>query len=272
MLGGGSMRTQQPTSAASTAARLRSQLARLRRLIGALSPAVRWSLALGSLGVLVLLGYLAAPVPSGSVFLRGQSFSGGDIIKISNALDAHQIDYRVDDQRRIEIPSDRIDEAKAVLAKIAIGPRSIDEIGNEGINSDPWAGPDDKAQRQKRAKEGILSAMIRNLDGIVSAYVSLNSPAARAGLGLRPGNNSRSTAFVWLETEGGRQIHHKTVQSIQNILVGNEPDLKPENITVCDQKGNPYLVGGDPKLSTISHTRAREEDLDQRILELIDFV
>src|SRR5690242_8240043 len=64
MLGGGSMRTQQPTSAASTAARLRSQLARLRRRIGALSPAVRWSLALGSLGVLVLLGYLAAPVPS----------------------------------------------------------------------------------------------------------------------------------------------------------------------------------------------------------------
>jgi hypothetical protein len=31
-------------------------------------------------------------------------------------------------------------------------------------------------------------------------------------------------------------------------------------------------VAGDPKYSTISHTRAREEDLDQRILEQIDWV
>jgi hypothetical protein len=119
-------------------------------------------------------------------------------------------------------------------------------------------------------REEILGAMIRNLDGIVSAYVTLNRPKARGG--LRPGTGARPTAFVWLETEGGREIPHKAVQSIQKIIVGSEPDLKSDAVTVFDQKGRHYLVAGDPKYSTISHTRAREEDLDQRILEQIDFV
>src|SRR3954447_21303185 len=101
MLGGGSMRTENTTSAASAVARFRSQVVRLRRSLGSQAPALRWSLALGALAVLVPLGYLAVPVPAGSAFLRGgEKFSSGDIIKISRALDAQHIDYLVDDQGR----------------------------------------------------------------------------------------------------------------------------------------------------------------------------
>jgi flagellar biosynthesis/type III secretory pathway M-ring protein FliF/YscJ len=266
------MRTEKPTSAASAVARFRSQFERLRRTLGSQTPALRWSLALGALAVVLLLGYLAVPVPAGSEFLRGgEKFSSGDIIKISRALDAQHIYYRVDDQGRIEIASDRIEDAKTALVKVAVGPRSIDDLGKEALASGGfWPDPLEREQRQIKVREEILGAMIRNLDGIVSAYVTLNRPRARNG--LRPNAASRPTAFVWLETDGGREIRHKTVQSIQNIIVGSETDIKPDAVTVFDQKGRHYLVAGDPKYSTISHTRAREEDLDERILEQIDWV
>jgi hypothetical protein len=267
------MRTEKPTLAARAAARFRSQIVRFRRALAAQGPAFRWSLVLGALALLALIGYLATPVSATSEFLRGgQKFSSGDIIKISNALDAQRIEYRVDDQGRIEVASDRREDIKTVLAKLGLGPRSIEDLDREAQETNPWDGPWDKEQRQNKGREEILAAMIRKFDGIISAYVTINRPRSR-GM-IRPGANAsaRPTAFVWLETDGGREIGHKTVQSIQNLMVGNEPDLKPDAVTVFDQKGRHYLVAGDPKYSTISATRAREEDLAQRILEQIDWV
>src|SRR5262249_13011253 len=108
----------------------------------------------------------------------------------------------------------------------------------------------------------------------ISAYVTINRPQARNVLRPGPGTGpgARPTAFVWLETDGGRKISHKTVQSIQNLIVGKEPELRPDSVTVFDSKGRHYLVAGDPKYSRISATRAREEELGQKILEEIDWI
>ena len=96
------MRTDQPLSAARAVARFRSQLGRVRRVLASQRPAFRWSLVLGACGVLLVCGYLAMPVATGSAFLRGgQKFSISDVIKITHALELQHINYRVDDQRRI---------------------------------------------------------------------------------------------------------------------------------------------------------------------------
>jgi hypothetical protein len=257
-------------------ARLRSQAGRVRRAIASQSAPFRWSLALGGLAVLMIGGYLAMPVAAGSAFLRGgQKFSISDVIKITHALELQRIDYRVDDQRRIEVTGDRLEEAKAVLAKLDVGPRSIEELEKEAQASGLLDGPWDKERKERRGQEQILAAMIREFDGIISAYVTINRPRQRVGL-IRPGPGNgpgaRATAFVYLETDGGREISHKTVQSIQNLIVGKEPELRADAVTVFDQKGRHYLVAGDPRYSTISATRAREEELSQRIREEIDWI
>jgi type III secretory pathway lipoprotein EscJ len=257
-------------------ARFRSQLGRVRRALASQSPAFRWSLALSACGVLLVCGYLAMPVATGSAFLRGgQKFSISDVIKITHALDLQHIDYRVDDQRRIEVASDRLEDARAVFAKLDVGPRSIEDLEKEAQASGLLDGPWEKERREKKGQEQILAAMIREFDGIISAYVTINRPRPRVGLSRQgPGNGpgARATAFVWLETDGGREISHKTVQSIQNLIVGKEPELKADAVTVFDQKGRHYLVAGDARYSTISATRAREEELSQRILEEIDWI
>jgi hypothetical protein len=268
------MRTVEPSSAASAVAQVRSQIVRVRRAIAAQGPAFRWSLALGVLGVLIFCGYLATPVPAGIAFLHGgQKFSIGDIIKISHALDLQHIDYRVDDQRRVEVASDGLEAAKAILAKLDIGPRSIEDLDRDSQVPGILDGPFERELKKNKGQEQILAAMIREFDGITFAYVTINRPRARVGLG-RPGTGpgARPTAFVWLETDGGREISHKTVQSIQNLVVGKEPELKSDAVTVFDQKGRHYLVAGEPKYCTISATRAREEELGQRILEEIDWI
>jgi type III secretory pathway lipoprotein EscJ len=270
------MRTDQPLFAARALARLRSQVGRVRRAIASQSATSRWSLALGALGILIIFGYLAMPVTAVSAFLRGgQKFSISDVIKITHALELQHIDYRVDDQRRIEVAGDRLEDAKAVLAKLDIGPRSIEDLEKEAQSSGLLDGPWEKERREKKSQEQILAAMIREFDGVISAYVTINRPKQRMGL-IRPGPGNgpgtRATAFVYLETDGGREITHKTVQSIQNLIVGKEPELRADAVTVFDQKGRHYLVAGDPRYSTISATRAREEELGQRIREEIDWI
>jgi hypothetical protein len=221
---------------------------------------------------LILGGYLAMPAPARITFLRGgQKFSVSDVIKITHALDLQHIDYRVDDQRRIEVAGDRLEDAKAVLAKLDVGPRSIEDLEKEAQASGLLEGPWEKERKERKSQEQILAAMIREFDGIISAYVAINRPKPRGGL-IRPGPGTRATAFVWLETDGGREISHKTVQSIQNLIVGKEPELRADAVTVFDQKGRHYLVAGDPRYSTLSATRAREEELGQRIREEIDWI
>jgi flagellar biosynthesis/type III secretory pathway M-ring protein FliF/YscJ len=254
----------------------RFQADRVRHALTSASPASRWLLALGVFGVLGLAGYVAMPVSGRSGFLRnGQKFSIGDVIKISHALDLQHIAYRVDDQRRIEVAGGQLGDASSVLAKLDIGPRSIEDLEKEAQASGLLDGPWEKERREKKGQEQILAAMIREFDGIISAYVTISQPRPRIGLS-RPGTGNgpgmRTTAFVWLETEGGREISHKTVQSIQNLVVGKEPELRADAVTVFDQKGRHYLVAGDPSYSTLSATRAREEELGQRLLDVLDWI
>ena len=72
-----------------------------------------------------------------------------------------------------------------------------------------------------QAREKILENMIRNLDGIVWAYVKINRPDPAGG--FRPASPPDVTAFVCLQTEQDREIGSKTVQSIQTILMGPSP-------------------------------------------------
>ena len=113
------MRTEKPTPFASAVTRFRSQVGRVRHALASQGLAFRWSLALVAVALLASLGYLAAPVASGSAFLRnGQSFSSGDILTITSLLDAQRIDYRVDDRKRIEVAVDNLEDARTALAKI----------------------------------------------------------------------------------------------------------------------------------------------------------
>ncbi|WP_254053757.1 flagellar biosynthesis/type III secretory pathway lipoprotein [Singulisphaera sp. GP187] len=266
-LGGESMRTESPPSVAPTVKRILSRLAVAQRSVWARGPVVRWVAVLGIVATIAGFGYFAAIPSPGKNLGEGRQYPSDAVTRITRALEAAHIPHSVED-RRIGVATDRYEEATDVLSKLDINARSISEIRKDLLVSRAWELPKDKDQRELRAKAEILEILIGELDGIVSASVDIYKTPTKTG--GRP--TTTTTAFVMLETKDSRKIGPKTVQSIKAFMVGNEPELKEDAVSVMDREGNRYLDPSKPSLDVISRTQAREEDLKQEILQQLDWI
>jgi hypothetical protein len=242
-----------------------------RQSLLARSPLVRWSFAAVIVSILIVAGYLGTALlaPAGSSYLAsGRRFSPDDLVKVRRALERQQIDYRTDVERRVAVSADEIERASAAIAKLELGPRSLDDLRDLSAGSSVFESLHDRELRQQQRQEKILESLINELPGIVGSLVWINRPSDRWG--LRPA--AKPTVFVSLETEEDRQLPFRTVQSITTNLTGALPGLAAEAITVVDRRGHKYLDAGNPALSALSHSRAREEELSQEILEQLDWI
>ena len=102
-----------------------------------------------------------------------------------------------------------------------------------------------REQRQERALSAKLEEMIRPIDGVVSAHVIVNRPKAGAAAS---GPAPAATAFVSLETERDRELSSATVESIQGLIAGAVPEVKPDAVSVFDRKGRHYLDAPNPSV------------------------
>ena len=114
----------------------------------------------------------------------------------------------------------------------------------------------------------MLERLISDQEGVLWLVVSIDRPHANAF----SRNNAKPTAFVYVETEGGRALPYRTIQAIPTILAANVRDLAPGSITVMDSRGNRYLEPGNPALGDNSRNRAREEEISEEILEKLDWI
>jgi flagellar M-ring protein FliF len=221
------------------------------------------------LGVSVA-GYWAALalVPSGTRYLAsGRSFSSEDVIKISQALDAKGISYRVDD-RKVVVSAEQYDQAVVVFAKLHVGPMTFEEIRTP---PDWWNSvvetARDKERNERTLHEKLIEKCIDDLDGVVRSQVRILYPRPAAVRRTR----AKPSAFVYLETEPTRPLPSRTVQAICTILISNEPELSRESIAVMD-KDHRYLDPSNPALGDSSRDQAREEDLRKEILEKLTWI
>ena len=99
--------------------------------------------------------------------------------------------------------------------------------------------------------------------------VSIDRPHSSSAFSRK---DPKPTAFVYVETEGGRALPYRTIQAIPAILAANVRDLAPDSITVMDRRGNRYLDPGNPALGDNSRNRAREEEISEEILEKLDWI
>ncbi len=266
------MRTDNPTSGASAIVRLRAQLNRGRRAFAAQAPLVRWSVGLASVAGLLLVASSATPVAPTVVNLRaGQRFSLDEISKITRALEAKHIPFRLDEPgRRVEVESDHLSEATDLVSTLDIGPHALDDILSESSKSTVLEGMTEKQQRVLQGRNKMLGAMIRRFpdSGIASALVEIQRRTGRGG--LRPATSA--TAFVYLQTEDDRPISDQTVQKIQSLIVGAEPEVLRNAVTVFDQTGRHYLDASNPTVGLRSLTRSREEDFVAKLLKELDHI
>ncbi len=265
------MRTEDRLSPTVAFVRLRTLLDRLRRSVMAQRPAVRWGLALGTLLAMSAISYWAMTSFStlGARYLPSKrQFSSDDLIKICRALNKQRIVYQVDEQRRVEVAADQFDQAVDVLAKLDLGQLPIDDLRNETGHGSFWDLPSEREQKAQLTREKVVERLIGEQEGVAWSLVSLHRP--RSSPFQR--SQSKPSAFVYIETEGGRVLPSRTVQSIPAILAGLEPELAPSSITVMDTRGNRYFDSGNPALGDSSRHRAREEEMTHEILEKLDWI
>ncbi len=263
------MRTEPPSPLSSALARLRAQAGRARRWLSALGTPARVALMTAGLAGLGAVGYLATiDDPSDRAWtwiFEGRKLSADDVAAIGDVLDAEGIPHASDPAGRVGVKPDRKAEALAALAKRKVGPRSLDELNKEAGADDSWiATAADRERRDHFRLVQGLKLQIEALDpAIASADVRVHRGRARRDL-YAP---STASAFIYVQTEGGRRLGHRVVEGIETFLTGAVPELRPESITVADQTGHKYLAAGNPSLKEQNQTHAQEEDWRDRIAE-----
>jgi flagellar M-ring protein FliF len=258
-------------SSAVMLARARALWDRLWNPLAAQRPAVKWALALAVFLVLAAVSYWGAGSLSnlGVRYLASSKrFSSDDLIKVCRALDKQRIAYRVDEHRRVEVTSDQFDQAAEAISKLDLGPHPIGEIREDAASIGFWDGPSEREKKEKLKLEKTLEKFISDLEGVLSPWVSIDRPHS-SGFAR---TSAKPTAFVYVETEGGRALPYRTIQAIPAILAANVRDLTPESITVMDSRGNKYLDPGNPALGDNSRNRAREEEIGEEIVEKLYWI
>ncbi len=255
------MRIDAPSPLAQAAARLRVPLERARRRLSPLLSGFGWALGATVLVVLVALAYAATFTttnPAGLV-RSGERFAADDLLKVCRALDAKSVAYRINDSRQVEVASDRLDEANTLVAKLDVGPRPLDEIDRDALETPVWASLSNNDRRQELAANERLAALIQRLDGVIRAHVEVKRPKPR---GLRPA--TPPSAFVFLETRDDRELSTHTIDHIQALITFAEPDVKPDAVSVSDNR-RIYLNPKDPTFNHHKKTTTYRDELRQEI-------
>ncbi len=252
---------------------LRTQVADLRRSILARHPALRWALLFVLLsGLTTAVYWTATSLNTVSVhyLLAGRRFSTDDLITVCRNLDKQGVtDYRIDDLRRVEVSSDQYDQATEVVGKLDLGLHSINELREESIFSSFFDTSSEREFRKHLGREKMVERLISQLDGVVWSLVSIHVPPARR---WPVHQNTRPTAFVYIETEGKRRLPYQSVQQIPVIVEGYEPELSAGSITVIDTRGNKYFESGNVAIGVDSQNRFREQELIEEILQRLEWV
>ncbi len=254
-------------------ARTRALVERLWRPIAVQRPAVRWGLAAAAFLAVGAASYWGAGSLSTSgvrYLASSKRFSSDDLLKICHALDKQRIVYRIDDLKRVEVAGDQFDQAADVVAKLDLGQRPIDVIRDDsGSGSLFWDGPGEREQKEKLKLERMLERLISEQSGVLRAVVSINRPRPST---FARNSATKPSAFVYVETDGGRALPSRSVQAILSLLEGFIPGLVPESITVMDHRSTRYLDPANLALSDHSRDRAREEEIAEEILDKLDWI
>lgn len=152
---------------------------------------------------------------------------------IAKVLSSKSISFRlVPDGTAIEVPSDKVAEARLAIAGSDVNPGAT--TGFELFNKSDM-GLTDFAQKinYQRALQGELERTILSIDGVETARVHLALPEKSLFRSVR----SAAKASVQIGTRSDTPFDPARVASLQHLVASAVPDLDPGAVTVVDESG-----------------------------------
>lgn len=151
------------------------------------------------------------------------------------------IPYRITEGGRvIEVPEADVGRARLQLAARGIAKRDGDEwaiLDNQSLGVSPFV----EQIHYVRAVEAALSRTVGEVDGVVSAKVTLALPKRTEFLGDSP----TPSASVLVRLRPGTALTGAQVNGIVGLVASSVPGLTREHVTVVDQSGTVLNTDGN---------------------------
>ena len=190
--------------------------------------------------------------------------------EITTALDGAGIKYEsIGDGSAIKVERGKVQEVKLMLAQRGL-PTSSGDAGYELFDNQNPMGQTDFTQQVnwQRAKEGELADTIRAMNGVSYARVQLVLPK-RQLFEEDPTPPSASVVVGFT-----RQPSPEQVATVQNLLAGGVPGLKPDRVVVADQKTGVTLAGGEGEGAAGALAASRraqaESQMEKKVKALVE--
>jgi flagellar M-ring protein FliF len=191
-----------------------------------------------------------------------------DLKAAGEALQDKKIPVRLQEDGSLQVPRERLDEARLELAIVN---STSGGVGMELFNESTFGqSAFQEMVNYHRALEGELGRTIRSIEGVVNARVHLVIPKKR----LFKKDQLSPTASVKLNLKRGIEITSRQIKGIRALVSSAIAGLKANHVSIIDQRGNilamPSEAGEAGKGNYMQIRLAYERNLEQRIKELLD--
>lgn len=195
--------------------------------------------AIGILALIVGLAVVASRNSEDKYVTVYSKLSPKDVGETADRLKELNIDHKVvQDGSAIAIERTKVDEARIALAMKGLPKDGV--VGYEIFDKGSFISTDfEKRVSLQRAVNGELSRLIRKMDGVQDARVTVVMPEQA----LFAEQQQPPTAAVMLSFSPGGGFRPENIEAITHLIASSVQGLKPENVTVVDQAGNMLAAG-----------------------------
>lgn len=195
-----------------------------------------------------------------------------DSAEVVQIFETNNISYKVDSNSgALLVEAEDINKARLKLAEAGItGDKSI---GFELLDQEQPLGSSQFMEntRYRRGLEGELARTITSIRSVRSARVHLAIP--KTSVFIRDNREPRASVFI--ELFPGRTLTPQQVQAVANIVASSISELKLENVTIVDQKGQLFDLEIESPEFTMAgkqreYTRKLEKDYTKRVNSILE--
>lgn len=196
-----------------------------------------------------------------------------DSSQIIAKLESMGVPYKISGNgTQIFVPAPRVQRLRMSMAENGLPAGG--SVGYEIFDRSSGIGSSSFVQNinRLRALEGELARSIRTMRGVRSARVHLVLPQRR----LFSREAEPPTASIALQLVGGITLGAEQVSAIRYLVAAAVPDLKPENVSVVDSRGELLARSGDGDSTGAILSRnqdlrqAYEQRLGRKVEELLE--
>lgn len=208
-----------------------------------------------TIGLVVFFVFLATRLSTSQLALLFDDLKQDDTARIVQQLESMEIPHEVSaDSRQVRVPSDQVARLRLALAEQGLPEDG--SIGYEIFDRDQTLGTSNFIQNinHVRALEGELARTIATVSSVRAARVHLVLPRRE----LFSRERLDPSASIVLKMRGTGRLDRGQIQAVQHLVATAVAGLKPDRISIIDDRGTLLSRGGDGGGENVAALNAEE--------------